>query len=176
MKFLKVTSAIVLLSCIVFSQKVSAQTLPKLELEPQIEKLQLNSIQSLDSQENNQKVKAYLNKGIEYLQAKKYSEAIQAFSEVIKIQPNNQYAYLGRGISYLALGKYQQAKTDFDQCIEFDYSLSYAYFFRGITNSALGNKENAIEDLKTATNLFERDGQTQWAQKSRNLINQIRNA
>ncbi|MEA5595451.1 tetratricopeptide repeat protein [Rivularia sp. UHCC 0363] len=138
--------------------------------------MQVESDPNQNLNQDEQKVANYLTQGFSLFKAKNYPEAIKAFNEVIRIQPNNQYAYFGRGVSNYLLEKYQQAKTDLDKSIELDSSLPLAYFFRGITNSALGNKDNAITDLETAAKLFEKDGNTELAQTSRDVIKRIRNA
>ena len=180
MKGLKVASAIALLSFMVISQKANAQTLPgidiKPEIKPQIQRLQVESTPNPNSRQNDEKAQAYFEKGMKLVEADKYPEAIQAFSEVIKIQPNNQYAYLLRGYSYIQLEKYTLAKADLDKTIELDNSIAYAYYFRGFTNYELGNKNNAITDFQTAAKLFDKEGRTEQAQKSRELIEYIRNA
>ena len=176
MKGLKTVSAIALLSFMVISPRVNAQKLPDTNIKPQIERMQVESNPDQNLTQDEQKAATYLEEGIKLFQAEKYSEAIEAFNEVIKIQANNQYAYFFRGYSYLQLEKYTLAKTDLDKSIELDDSISYAYYFRGITNYALGDKNNAIADLETAAKLFEKDGNTELAQTSRNVIEQISNA
>ena len=172
MKGLKLTSALVLLSFMVINPRVNAQELPDTNVTPQIEKLQVES----NPNQNSEQAVNYLKQGFNLFQNKNYPEAIKAFNEVIKIQPNNQYGYFGRGISYFQLKQYQQAKTDLDKTIELDNSISYAYFFRGVSNGALGNRKDAITDLETAARLFDKDGNTEFAQTSRDVIKRIRNA
>ncbi|MEB3215791.1 MAG: tetratricopeptide repeat protein [Nostocales cyanobacterium 94392] len=176
MKGLKTVSAIALLGFMVISPRVNAQKLPDTNIKPQIERMQVESNPDQNLTQDEQKAATYLEEGIKLFQAEKYREAIETFNEVIKIQPNNQYAYLFKGASYFQLKEYQQAKTDLDKSIELDDSISYSYLFRGVTNAALGNKDNAIADLETAEKLFEKDGNTELAQTSRNVIEQIRNA
>lgn len=180
MKGLKAASAIALLSFMVISQKASAQTLSdidiKPQLKPQIEKFQVESTPNQNSRDDNQKLQIYFEKGLELVKAQKWNEAIQVFDEIIKIQQNNQYAYFFRGFSYFQLENYQQAKSDLDKSIQLDYSISYAHFFRGVTNYALGNAQGAITDLQTAAKLFDKQGKAQMAQKSRDVIQRIRNA
>ena len=176
MKVLKLTSAIALLGFMVISPKVNAQTLPDTDIKPQIERMQVESSPDQNLNQDEQKAANYLKEGIKLFQAEKYREAIKTFNEVLKIQPNNQYAYFFKGASYFQLKEYQQAKTDLDKSIELDDSMSYSYFFRGVTNAVLGNKDNAIADLQTAAKLFDKDGETELAQTSRNVIEKIRNA
>jgi tetratricopeptide (TPR) repeat protein len=166
MKGLQAASAIVLLSFMVITPRVNAQTLPDTNV------TQVESNQN----PNNEKAVSYLKQGFNLFQNKKYPQAIKAFNEVIKIQPNNQYAYLGRGASYLLSEQYQQAKTDLDKSIQLDSSMAYAHFFRGIANTGLGNKNNAITDLETAANLFDKEGNTESAQTCRDAIKRLRNA
>ncbi|BAY81488.1 TPR repeat-containing protein [Calothrix parasitica NIES-267] len=169
MKGLKALSAIVVLSFMVISPRVNAQTLPNTNIKRQTEKLQV------ESNPNQDKARSYFKQGLSLLRAKKYPEAIKAFSEVIRIQPNNQYGYYARGISYFRLKKYQQAKTDLDKTIELDNSIAYAYFYRGITNFMFDYNNDAITDLQTAANLFDKDGEPKQAQTCRDLIRKIRN-
>jgi len=176
MKGLKLTSAIVLLSFMVISPRVNAEELPEINFTQKTETLQLESNPNQDLRQDNQKAVNSLRQGFSLFKQKNYPEAIKAFDEVIKIQSNNQYAYLGRGASYVLLKQYQQGKTDLDKSIQLDDSVSYARFFRGIANSALGNKADAITDLETAAKLFEKDGETQLAQTSRDAIKRLRNA
>ena len=176
MKGLKLTSALVLLSFMVINPRVNAQELPDTNVTPQIEKFQVESNPNPNLREDEQQAVNYLRQGFSLFKNKNYPEAIKAFNEVIKIQPNNQYGYFGRGVSYFQLKQYQQAKTDLDKTIELDNSISYAYFFRGVSNGALGNRRDAITDLETAARLFDQDGNTELAQTSRDVIKQIRNA
>ncbi len=169
MKGLKALSAIVVLSFMVVAPRVNAQTLPNTNTKRQTEKLQV------ESNSNQDKARSYFKQGLSLLGAKKYPEAIKAFNEVIRIQPNNQYGYLGRGISYFRLKQYQQAKKDLDKTIELDNSIAYAYFYRGITNFMFDYNNNAITDLQTAANLFDKDGKAKQAQTCRYLIRKIRN-
>ena len=176
MKGLKLTSAIVLLSFMVINPRVNAQELPDTNVTPQIEKFQVESNPNPNLREDEQQAVNYLRQGFSLFKNKNYPEAIKAFNEVIKIQPNNQYGYFGRGVSYFQLKQYQQAKTDLDKTIELDNSIAHAYFYRGITNYMLDNTNNAITDLQTAARLFDRDGNTKLAQTSRDLIRRMRNA
>lgn len=171
MKGLQAASAIVLLSFMVITPRVNAQTLPDTNVKPQAE-TQVESTPNPD----NEKAVNYLKQAFNLFTNKKYPQAIKTFNEVLKIQPNNQYAYLGRGGSYLLLEQYQQAKTDLDKSIELDPSMAYAHFFRGIANGSLGSKKDAITDLETAANLFDKDGNAEFAQTCRDAIKRLRNA
>lgn len=174
MKGLKLTSAIVLLSFLIVNPRVNAQQSPQIETKPQTEKFQIESTPKQDLNQDKKKALNYLKQGFSLFKAKNYPQAVFAFNEAIKIQPNNQYAYLGKGISNYMLKQYTLAKTDLDKSIELDSSLSFGYLFRGIANSALGNTKEAVTDLQIAAKQFEQNGETKLAQTSREAIKLIR--
>ncbi|MCJ8283682.1 MAG: tetratricopeptide repeat protein [Rivularia sp. ALOHA_DT_140] len=158
-----------------FNDRTGFHKIALLPIKPQVEKYQLQSNLNQYLSPNEERALAYLRLGFKLFESKNYSQAIKAFNEVIKIQPNNQYAYFGRGYSYVLLKQYQQGKTDLDKSIQLDNSISFAHFFRGVANRALGNKNDAITDLEAAAKLFDRDGETELAKTSRDAIKQIRN-
>ncbi|AKG20373.1 tetratricopeptide repeat protein [Calothrix sp. 336/3] len=130
-----------------------------------------------ESINNNQDAKAKLKQAYDlFFESKNYRGAIAIFNEVIQLEPNNAYAYMGRGASYYELRNYQAAKTDLDKTIQLDTNISFAYFFRGLTNHALGGKNAAIADLQIAANMFEKEGSAKMAQRTLEIISQIRNA
>lgn len=164
MKGLQAAFALVF-SFMVISPRVNAQT-PDTNVKPQNEKLQVESTPNQNLTPN-RKALSYLKQGHTFLKNRNYPEAIKAFDQVIKIQPNNQYAYQGKGATYLRTGQFKQAKTDLDKSIQLDNSLSYAHYYRGLVNIALANKDNANTDFETAANLFEKEGKPKLANLSR---------
>ncbi len=135
---------------------------------------QINPAQATN---NNQDTRAKLKQGFNlFFKDKNYRAALQIFNEIIKVEPNNQYAYLGRGASYYELRDYKAAKVDLDKTIQLDDSIDFAYLFRGLANHGLGNKNDAIADLKIAANLFEKNDMKDMAQWILEVINKISNA
>ncbi|HEY0781834.1 MAG TPA: tetratricopeptide repeat protein [Thermoanaerobaculia bacterium] len=61
-----------------------------------------------------------LNIGIKLYNEKKFAEAVEQFSQVVKDNPNLADAYYYRGLSYLPLGKTAEAKSDFQQVLKVD--------------------------------------------------------
>ena len=53
--------------------------------------------------------------GRKYLSETNYTEAIAAFTEAIRLNPNDIEAYIGRAQAYAALKKYDEANADFPQ-------------------------------------------------------------
>ncbi|WP_242037951.1 tetratricopeptide repeat protein [Tolypothrix sp. FACHB-123] len=170
MKGLKVlASGMILFGLMVCAPKANAENLVnKLSVEPTANFTQLP--------DNKSNAKAYIDQGFALLDKENYREAIKAFSQGISLEPNNPYGFLGRGLAYFNIKEFQSAKSDFGQSITIDANIPYAYLFRGMSNFALGSKEPAISDLETAANLFEKEGKTEMAQKSRDAIQRIRNS
>lgn len=56
--------------------------------------------------------------GQKYLTELNYTEAVAAFTEVIKIDPSNIEAYAGRAEAYKGLKQYEEAKADYTTVIE----------------------------------------------------------
>ncbi len=173
MKGLKgLASAIVLFGLTVCIPHTNAQI--QLQQNQPLVESQISPNQAND---NNQATRAKLKKAYDLFFTKKdYRASLQLFTEIIQVEPNNQYAYLGRGASYYELRNYQAAKVDLEKSIQIDSSIHFAYFFRGLSNHGLGNKTEAIADLQIAANLFEKDGTKDMVQMTINLINKIRNA
>lgn len=78
---------------------------------------------------------------------KKYQEAIDCFTKVIKMTNNNIGAYYNRGTSYLYLGKAIEAIQDFDQVLSIDSNYTDAYNNRGLAYSFIQNLEKAKADF-----------------------------
>lgn len=72
--------------------------------------------------------------GQKYLTEANYTEAIAAFTEVIKIDPSNIEAYMGRAEAYKGLKQYDDAKADYTEVIgktdEMPYTQAQAYMGR----------------------------------------------
>src|ERR1043166_4626679 len=54
------------------------------------------------------------SRGLVYLQAGSYEEAIADFNKVLETEPTNDLARFGRGFAYLVLGHYAQGFSDYE--------------------------------------------------------------
>ena len=59
-----------------------------------------------------------LELGRKYLTEMNYSEAIAAFTEAIRLNPDDIEAYLARAEAYAAMGEYEKAQADYDTVLE----------------------------------------------------------
>ncbi|MEP7143649.1 MAG: TIR domain-containing protein [Ferruginibacter sp.] len=69
----------------------------------------------------------YFNHGVKKYEEKDYNGAIEVFSKVIKITPNNSNAYTYRGVAKYALNDYNGAIQDYNKAIEINpaYAITY---------------------------------------------------
>ena len=101
--------------------------------------------------------KAYSLLGHAYSANGQYQQAIDNFSEVIRLKANYKMDYLmalsGRGIAYIYLKQYQRAIEDFNKAISLKPDYINPYNYRGKAYSELGQYKSAIEDYSTAIRL-----------------------
>ena len=102
-----------------------------------------------------------LELGRKYLTEMNYTEAIAAFTEAIRLNPDDIQAYLGRAQAYEALGKYEEAKADYTTVIEktddLPYTQAQAYVGRAEINETLDEPVSVESDYSKALILLERD-------------------
>ncbi len=82
--------------------------------------------------------------------AKKWDEALAAFTAAIKADPNNTDAYWGRALVYESKGDYNSAIADYTAMIKSNPTNARAYFLRGTVYFYKGDYNSAIADY-TAT-------------------------
>ena len=82
-----------------------------------------------------------------------YQEAIGAYDEAIRLQPDFANAYVNRGLAKEKLGQHEAAIVDYSSAIKVDPTLAGAYNNRGSAQRRLGQHFLALEDLNTAIQL-----------------------
>lgn len=90
--------------------------------------------------------KAY-NSGVEHLEQKQFSRAIEYLDEAIRLDPNLGKAYIDRSYAYFKLGQYQRVIEGLTQAINIDPHLASAYINRGIAYQEIGKSEEAARDF-----------------------------
>lgn len=73
----------------------------------------------------------YLREGDAHLERGEFNEAIESYSDLLDLTPNNFMAWIGRGTAYLGLGDDLQAERDFNQSAVLDNDNHALYTARG---------------------------------------------
>jgi tetratricopeptide (TPR) repeat protein len=87
-----------------------------------------------------------------------YEGAIEDYTQVININPNDAFACKNRGNLRSYCGDYQGAIDDYTQSIKINSNDADAYYLRGNIRCKLGDKLLAIEDFRKATDLYRKEG------------------
>ncbi len=95
----------------------------------------------------------HLEQGNNFLQQGRYDEAIEEYTEAIRLDPQYALAYHNRGFAYDDLGQLERAIQDYDEAIRLNPQWAEAYNNRGWTYEEMGQYELAIEDYTEAIRL-----------------------
>ena len=90
------------------------------------------------------------NSGVELLLAGRLNDSAAAFTEAIRLDPQDPTAFYARGVSYAALGQHSKALADYAKAIDISPKYADAYFSRGVSYSALKEYGKAITEFSAA--------------------------
>jgi serine/threonine protein kinase len=85
-----------------------------------------------------------------------YRQAIEEYSDAIRLDPKFMNAYTNRGLSYYFLNDYDRAVEDYSAAIKIDPNAkdaSIPYLNRAIVWRTRGNAERALEDIENSLRL-----------------------
>ena len=99
----------------------------------------------------------YIRRGNRAVEEGRQQDAIDEYSNAIKLDSNCAGAYYNRGNVYDDLGQEEKAIKDYDKAIELDSNYAGAYNNRGIVYYNLGQEERAIKDYDKAIELDPND-------------------
>ncbi len=92
----------------------------------------------------------YTNKGIEFSKADKLEEAIEAFNQSLKLDPNQPEIAFEIGEAYLKLGKFKAAAEAYQQAIRLKPNYAEPYNSVGGVYMMLGENKEAINAYQKA--------------------------
>ncbi len=95
----------------------------------------------------------YFSRGNQKYDLGDYQGAIDAYSRVIRLKPDDAKAYYNRGNAKYDLGQHLEAITDYDTAIRLNPDDAKAYLNRGLAKANLGQRAEAITDYDTAIRL-----------------------
>ncbi|MGB7581818.1 MAG: tetratricopeptide repeat protein [Sedimentisphaerales bacterium] len=90
---------------------------------------------------------AYNNLGVAYNSVGRYQDAIEAYKQTIRIEPD-QETYFNLGVAYGKLGRYQDEVEAYKQAIRIKPDYALAYINLGVAYNNLGRYQDAIETYK----------------------------
>lgn len=82
-----------------------------------------------------------------------YEDAIDRYSEAIRLNPEYTEAYFNRGLTYIYLSNYNAAKDDFSEVIRRNSEHTEAYYHRGAAYNKLADYNAAKIDFSEAIRL-----------------------
>lgn len=88
----------------------------------------------------------YHNRGVAYLDQKRYPDAIRDFDLGIRHLPRFSFIYNDRAVAYLSMGRYREALNDFDRAIRLNPDYYNPYLGRAKVHEALGDTDAARRD------------------------------
>ncbi len=91
--------------------------------------------------------------GKEHHDKGRYTEALAAYEQAIRLDPNNASAYNGKGDVLYELQIYQEALNAFEQAIRLNLTYAEAHRNRGHTLSVLGHYQEALAAFEPAIRL-----------------------
>ena len=100
-----------------------------------------------------ERVITYMNDGLTKMSDSNNKGAIEDFTKIIELMPDNHEAYFHRGCCYFNIKKYKESMTDFNKAIELDSSYADAYYNRALLKHFMNNKEGACNDWENAVKL-----------------------
>ncbi len=94
-----------------------------------------------------------LKKGYKRVVMKDYKAAVQIYTKVLDINPENVEAFAYRGLCKYHLKDFEGAIIDFNRAILYQPDYAEVYDLRGIAKGELGDKEGACDDWKKSFEL-----------------------
>ena len=119
---------------------------------PPLLKSLVKSVESaaIPATENTAQKSAYdfLVEGHEFLKLQKDREAIKAFKESIKLNPNTAETYYGLGFSSFRLGRFRDAADAFKKAVTLDPQMAKAHYGLSLAYQELGNTKGLLDEYR----------------------------
>jgi tetratricopeptide (TPR) repeat protein len=104
-----------------------------------------------------QNAKKFYKAGQEFVESKKYEDAIAQFTSAIGMEPSNPDYYYERGQTYEILSKYTEAKADYEKALVFDPKNAEIIISMGVVCNKTGNFAEALKLLDRASAMDKRN-------------------
>ncbi|KAM9278737.1 sperm-associated antigen 1 [Cariama cristata] len=94
-----------------------------------------------------EKFKTLKNEGNDCVKKGKYEEAVNKYSECMKLNTEECTIYTNRALCYLKLYKYEEAKQDCDHVLQIEDSNIKAFYRRALAYKGLQNYQASVDDF-----------------------------
>lgn len=94
-----------------------------------------------------EKFKTLKNEGNDFVKEGKYEEAVNKYSECMKLNTTECTIYTNRALCYLKLYKYEEAKQDCDHVLQIEDSNIKAFYRRALAYKGLQNYQASVDDF-----------------------------
>jgi Flp pilus assembly protein TadD len=130
-------------SVFIRSEDLAAEPPPLLKsvVKPAADKTDAANLISADAE-------AQLSLGHDYLKQGKDREAIKAFKESIKLNPNNAETYYGLGFSNFRLGKFREASDAFKKAADLSPTMAKAHYGLSLAYQELGMTSQLMQQYR----------------------------
>ena len=130
------------------SEKSSTLTMEEVELLRELlmqsEELSVTALSAED----------HLLRGNAYYEVEGYKDAVDSYSQALRLRPEYPEAYNNRGVAYDRLGEHQKALEDYNEALHLGPKDPEVYNNRGVTHRGIGEHQKALEDYNEALRLW----------------------
>src|SRR5713101_8135597 len=100
----------------------------------------------------------YFSRGVHLLEVSNFDEAIKAYDEAIRLDPNDADFFHGRGFGWFSKKDFDKAIVDYSEAICLDPEFAVAFGHRGRAWASKKRFGQAIKDYEEAIRLDPKDG------------------
>ncbi len=100
----------------------------------------------------------HYSRGEHLLEVRDFDEAIKAYDEAIRLDPNDADFFLGRGFGWFSKKDFDKAIVDYSEAICLDPEYAVAFWHRGRAWASKKRFGQAIKDYEEAIRLDPKDG------------------
>ena len=100
-----------------------------------------------------EKAAKFMQMGLIELKNENYPQAIENFTQVINLSPDNAMAYINRGQAYIELNQADEAMVDLKRAVIYDPLNPSLYYWRAMAWKLMDSPINMVSDLKLSCEL-----------------------
>jgi Flp pilus assembly protein TadD len=103
---------------------------------------------------DNQDWMRWNNVGIGFLDQLQYSDAIEAFEQVVKLRPDYDDGYVNVGLTYIEWEKYSLARPALEKALQLHPDYARALYYLALVERREGHPEAEVADLERVVELY----------------------